>query len=118
MSTRNAALHERAVLVEGARAVIGAAHLVAPRSGPHSSRGTKAVSRILGARQIVQAVLTRRNGTADAHTIGAAVDFTHAVSMLPLMMVSARFRRFAGRQLLTALVLGAFEVSLVGRGDR
>ncbi|WP_157071502.1 hypothetical protein [Curtobacterium ammoniigenes] len=117
MSRQTVALQERSALVEGARAVIGAAHLVAPGRGPHATRGTIAVSRILGARQIVQAILIRRSRTADAHTLGAAVDATHAVSMLPLMLVSGRFRRFAGRQFVTAIVFAVLEISMVGRGE-
>ncbi len=95
---------QRARWVEGLRAGIGIAHLVASR-GP---TGRVAVfGRVLGARQLVQAALLTRAASPEAHVLGAAVDATHGVSMVPLIALDRQTRGFT-----------ALEVGLVGTGHR
>lgn len=99
--------------VEGLRAAIGIAHLLASRG----STGRVAVfGRVLGARQLVQAAVLTRAGSPEAHVLGAAVDATHGVSMVPLIALDRQTRGFAARQLLAAVVLTVLEVGLVGTG--
>jgi hypothetical protein len=111
-----------ALVVEGVRAAVGIMHLVIARPGAAhdddrpGSDDSVAFHRLLGARQLAQAGLLLRVGSADAHTLGAAVDAVHAVSMLPLLVVDRRRRRLAGRQFLVATAFAVAEVALVGRG--
>lgn len=111
---------QRATLVELGRAGLGVRHLAdARRSGAdhvsgQPSRTTVAFYRVLGVRQLVQATLLARSGTPEAHTIGAAVDTVHAISMLPLMLLDRRRRGIALSQFGIALGLAAAEVLLVG----
>lgn len=122
---------DRATLVEAGRAALGLAHLIG--STPRALRARRATEtvatsgrtdavapfeRILGARQIVQAALLLRAGSPEAHMLGAAVDLVHAVSMLPLLLVDRRRRRFAAQQLGVATLLGVIEIGLVGTGGR
>lgn len=99
-------------VVEGARASLGALHVI--RAG--SDRTTATFHRVLGVRQLTQAGLLSRARSGDAHTLGAAVDATHAVTMLPLMLVGGRWRRVAVSQFLLATALAIAEVALVGTG--
>ncbi|WIB60370.1 hypothetical protein DEJ13_00665 [Curtobacterium sp. MCLR17_007] len=103
-----------ATVVEGARAVLGALHLIRAGSDP----ATATFHRVLGVRQLVQAGVLSRAGSGDAHTLGAAVDATHAVTMLPLMFVGRRWRRVAVGQFVIALALAIAEVALVGSGRK
>ncbi|MDM7885875.1 hypothetical protein QUG92_12230 [Curtobacterium sp. RHCKG23] len=106
---------ERARWVEGLRAGIGIAHLIASRG----STGRVAVfGRVLGVRQLAQAALLVRAGSPEAHVLSAAVDATHGVSMVPLIALDRQTRGFAVRQLVVAIVLTALEVGLVGTGRR
>ncbi|PZF55325.1 hypothetical protein DEJ23_12620 [Curtobacterium sp. MCSS17_008] len=103
----------RARRVEALRAGIGVAHLLASRG----STGRVAVfGRVLGVRQLVQAGLLTRAGSPEAHVLGAAVDATHGVTMVPLIALDPRARGFAVRQLVVAVLLTALEVGLVGTG--
>jgi hypothetical protein len=104
---------QRARWVEGLRAGIGVAHLLASRG----STGRVAVfGRVLGARQLVQAALLTRAASPEAHVLGAAVDATHGVSMVPLIALDRQTRGFAARQLVVAVALTVLEVGLVGTG--
>ena len=111
-----------AATVELVRGSLGVLHLVtaqARRDDPlRPRRGGRTFDRVLGVRQLVEAVLLRRSGTGDAHTLAAAVDLTHAVSMLPLLFVGARWRRLGASQLVIALGLAVAEVLLVGARRR
>lgn len=104
---------QRARWVEGLRAGIGVVHLVASRG---SSGRVAVFARVLGARQLLQAALLTRAASPDAHVVGAAVDATHGISMVPLIALDRQTRGFAARQLVVAVVLTALEVSLVGTG--
>lgn len=122
--SRRARRRSRATLVELGRAALGVRHLVdAGREARRASRGeptpgTVAFSRVLGLRQITQAGLLLRSGSPEAHTLGALVDATHAVSMVPLLFLDRRRRPFAISQLLVATALTAVEITLVGVGGR
>lgn len=115
MSRRKDRRRSRATIVEIGRAAIGVAHL----AGSRRALGRTAVfSRILGVRQIAQAALLLRSGSAEAHTLGAAVDATHGISMVPLLVLDRRSRRFAWRQFWVALTLTVLEIGLVGPGAK
>ncbi|WP_146244857.1 hypothetical protein [Curtobacterium sp. MCBD17_028] len=110
--------------VEVMRGGLGVLHLLAARGGaPDRATGARrggvaAFHRVLGLRQLVEAVVLRRVDTPDAHTVAAVVDATHAVSMLPLLLVGGRWRRLGASQLVIAVGLGVAEALLVGRGRR
>jgi hypothetical protein len=67
---------------------------------PHP--GDLVVYRTLGARQVVQAWLTARTGWG---ALGAVVDVLHLTSMVPVALLSRRWRRAALVQILVAGVL-------------
>jgi hypothetical protein len=71
--------------------------------------GTRTLTRFLGARNVLQGVLTLRAGTA-GHRVGGAVDITHAVSMAVLAALSAEHRNTAAVSALIALLLGTNEL--------
>lgn len=100
--------------MEGARALVGAVHLVLAARAASAHRGLHGV---LAARQLGQAALVDRSGTADAHTASAVVDALHAATMVPLALLPSH-RRFALGQLVTALALFVAEVGTLGRGRR
>ncbi|MDM7892999.1 hypothetical protein [Curtobacterium caseinilyticum] len=102
---------DRARWVEGLRAGISLAHLVA--SGRSSGR-VAVFARVLGVRQLAQAALLVRAQTPEAHVLGAAVDATHGITMVPLIALDRQTRGFATRQLVVAVLLTALEVGLVG----
>ena len=104
---------QRSRWVEGLRAGIGVAHLLASRG---SSGRVAVFGRVLGVRQVVQAGLLTRADSPDAHVLSAAVDATHGVSMVPLIALDRQTRGFAVRQLAVAVLLTALEVGLVGTG--
>jgi hypothetical protein len=111
----SAARTDRAVVVELLRAGIGIAHLLGAR---RTLGRTAVMGRVLGVRQLTQAGLLLRAGSADAHTASALVDAAHGVTMVPLALLDRRSRRFAVRQLWIATFLTVLEVALVGRGGK
>jgi hypothetical protein len=110
-----------ALAVELLRAGIGVAHLLGSR---HALGRPAVLARVLGVRQLVQAGLVLRagsasgSGAADAHTVSALVDATHGVTMVPLALLDRQSRRFAVRQLWIAVLLTVLEVALVGPGRK
>ena len=97
------------------RAGVGVARLafpdtVIPRLAPVPlpSRG-RLVVRVLGARQIAQAMITSPNPTQAVLWLGAEVDVAHAASMIGLACIDRRYRRAA---LADAAIAAAF--ALVG----
>jgi hypothetical protein len=83
------------------RAGIGVARLAYPHTvipglaaGSLSSRGRKVV-RVLGARQVAQAVVTGRAPTPAVLWLGTEVDVAHAATMIGLAVVERRYRRAA-----------------------
>jgi len=93
------------------RAGVGATRLAYPHTvipgvaaGPLSNRGRKVV-RVLGARQVAQAVATGRAPTPAVLWLGAEVDVAHAATMIGLAAVERRYRRAA---LVDAAIATAF----------
>ncbi|SDQ18732.1 hypothetical protein SAMN02800687_0760 [Curtobacterium sp. UNCCL20] len=112
-SRLRAAARRRGRAVEFARAALGVWHLMrAQRAGDQHP----VLDRVLGVRQLAQAAVVLRAGTADAHTASALVDAAHGVTMVPLAVLDPRGRRFACGQLWIALALTIAEVAVVGRG--
>jgi len=106
---------DRTAVVEVLRAGIGVAHLI----GAQRASGRVAVfGRVLGVRQLVQAGLVARAASPEAHTLSAAVDAAHGLSMVPLLALDRRSRPFAARQVWIALLLTVLEIGLVGTGRR
>lgn len=96
------------------RAVVGIARLAFPHTlipglaaGPLSDRGQR-VLRVLGARQVAQAVITGRTPTRAVLLLGAEVDVAHAASMIGLAVFERRYRRAA---LGDAAIAAAFAVA-------
>jgi NAD(P)-dependent dehydrogenase (short-subunit alcohol dehydrogenase family) len=99
--------------VEGVRALLGTTDLVLPgRLAVSPGRGGRpfpsALHRVLGARQVVQAVLTARAGTV-ARQFGGSVDALHALSMVVVAACSSRYRRAAITQVVLASGLALLE---------
>lgn len=101
-------------VVEVFRAAVGVGHAVRALRGG----GQPVLDAVLAVRQIGQAVLVGRTGSADAHTASAVVDALHGVTMVPLAVLDPRRRAFAGGQLWIALMLTVAEVVAVGSGGR
>jgi hypothetical protein len=104
--------------VELGRAGWGLTQLVAAPSiargmlgGPPDAVTVRAM-RILGARQLIQAVVLGRSASRSAHLIGAGVDAIHAASMIVVAVASARRRRAAIAELLTASAFAVCEFLL------
>jgi hypothetical protein len=100
--------------LELVRAAYGACELLAPDFlsgrllGSTPDRRARTVIRILGARHVIQAVLTARAGRT-AHHLGGSVDAAHAASMVLLAVVDRRYRTPATANALLALVFAAGE---------
>jgi hypothetical protein len=101
-------------VVLGARAVYGVGLLALPARilavlarSPLDSE-TVAVARVLGARQLVQAVILARHPERSWRIAGAGVDALHAGSMAALARFGRRpnHRRLAARNARTATLLG------------
>lgn len=90
------------------RLTAGVLDLTAPTSvatveighAPHP--GDVVVYRVLGARQVLQAWVTAQTGWG---ALGAVVDAAHLASMLPVALLSRRWRRAALVQMTVAGVL-------------
>ena len=100
--------------LELVRAAYGMCELLAPDYvsglllGEMPDGRTRVVIRILGARHLVQAVLTVRGGRT-AHLVGGSVDAVHAASMAGVAVLDSRHRRSAGVSAALALVFAAGE---------
>lgn len=80
-------------LVEGGRLAYGALQLVVPERlcaavGQRPSSSTLTLTRVLGARHLIQGVLLLATAGPTAHRVGAAVDGLHAVSLVPLGLLA------------------------------
>ena len=97
-------------LLVGARFVLGSLLLATPAQilGPVSHRrigaGEQAVARLLGARNLIEAAVVARRRSRGWLLAGAAVDSTHAVSMITLAAVRPDRRRLATASALAAAV--------------
>lgn len=101
-------------LPETVRAGYGAALLLAPGpmlrlcTGHPASSAARWVTRLLGARQLIQAVLTAGTGpSATRLRIGAAVDLAHATSMAGLAIADRRVRAATAADALMGTTLAA-----------
>jgi hypothetical protein len=104
------------------RAGYGAAQLLFPElvTGRLAGRGLdtaeRFTARVLGARQLVQAVVSGNPPGRRALLAGAGVDILHAASMVALAVAEPRRRRLAGAETATALCFAAAGLLAAG-GD-
>jgi hypothetical protein len=88
-------------LSTGIRLAHGVVLLIAPNRMSRALTGVpldgpaRAAARLLGVREVGQALLTARTGSVAVRRIGRAVDGLHALSMIALAVVSPRRRRLA-----------------------
>jgi hypothetical protein len=100
--------------LEVVRAAYGMCELLAPDFvsgrllGEAPEGRVRAVIRILGARHLVQALLTARAGRT-AHRVGGTVDAVHAATMVVLAALDDRHRRSASVNAALAVVFAAGE---------
>lgn len=98
----------------GARALLGTWSAARLQFGHEPSTGDVVVLRILGVRQVAQALLSAAIGL---RSLGAVVDLLHAGSMLiPLAVAPRRLGRFAMVQLVTASLLAVLGLRADRRG--
>jgi hypothetical protein len=89
------------VHVSQLRAGLGAAQVLNPRLAsrllviPPLERRSRRVIRVLGIRQLFQALVTGAQPSATVLWLGAVVDAAHAASMVALALCSRRWRRAA-----------------------
>ncbi|MGO4604317.1 hypothetical protein [Terrabacter sp. 2YAF2] len=108
------------VALEVGRAAYGISGLVAPARlasrefGGVPGRATVGVARVLGVRQLAQAVAVVVAGVPAAHRAGAVVDGLHAVSMVLWAAATRRDRRYYVTSAALATSLAVLE-SQVGR---
>lgn len=101
-------------MTAGARTVYGLVLLAVPNpvlrliTGQAASTRERAVTRILGARQLAQAAVTDVRPDAVSLALGAEVDFVHAVTMLAWAALDRRARRLT---LVSAAIAGLFAVA-------
>jgi uncharacterized membrane protein len=99
-------------LLEVFRAAYGVTEICAPRwgvgmlLGRAPDRKTAAVIRVLGARHLIQALMTHRKGQS-AHRIGGTVDLLHAASMVG---IAVRYKKHRSPALLSAAIAAVFGV--------
>ena len=96
------------------RAAYGTAELLSPGTveglliGRAPDQRARAVIRILGARHLLQAVVTARGGRT-LHRLGGGVDLVHALTMVALAAFDRRRRRPAVVNAAVALAFAAGE---------
>ncbi len=110
------------------RGGLGTAQLLFPGivsrrlTGAPPDRRTRQVVRVLGGRQLIQALGTGADPTAAVLAVGAAVDVVHGLSMVTLGVIDRRQRRLAlGDALIAAAFVWAGMVGAAGgqrRGPR
>jgi hypothetical protein len=106
-----------------ARAIVGALRLAWPAattpgiSGKGLGRPGRRIVRVLGARQLTQAVVTGLAPNGALLWSGAAVDILHALSMIGLVVGARRYRRPAMVEaILAASFAAAGAAAASGRG--
>ncbi len=72
--------------------------------------GFRRIIRVLGAREVAQAVICWPQPTSALLKVGAGVDVIHAASMLGLAAMSRRWRRPALLSALTATIFAAWDL--------
>jgi hypothetical protein len=109
----------RATIFAVIRGVLGAIELFVPVLAAHwpdvtgrfDERASLTV-RLLGGRQLAQALLMFLVPESQVAAVGAVVDGTHAISMVALMMLSTRWRRAALAEAVAASALAGVGASL------
>lgn len=110
-------------LLIAVRVLWGSALLLAPEMVlydlPHQriDRPARAFARVLGTRHLIQAVVTSRGGTRGWVRAGAAVDATHAATMVALAALRPDRRKLALTNVATATALAVGGVA-ESRGGR
>ncbi|MDH2444024.1 hypothetical protein QDR37_08715 [Amnibacterium sp. CER49] len=105
------------------RAAIGVVDLVAAPAvaplelGHRADDVTVTAYRVLGARQVVQALLTRATGGPRAHRLAGVVDVLHAGSMVLLALLDPPRRRAAVIQCVVASTFAAAELAAAWSED-
>lgn len=104
------------------RAGVGVVDLVFPNTvvrwlggGQPSDQGRRVI-RVLGARQIAQALLSGRTSTEAALLLGAAVDVAHAATMILMGAFERRYRLAALCDAVIAISFAAAGVAAAARG--
>ncbi len=100
------------MLPDGVRGGWGGLELVAPGAaarlcGLRLDQRAGRVARVLGARQLVQALVTVAVPTTAVRRLGVGVDALHAVSMIALAGVDSRRRRTAVTEAVIAVTFAA-----------
>lgn len=109
--------------LEVVRAAYGAFELIEPATIARAALGTEpdpalqGMERILGARHLVQAVVTGASGGA-LHRAGAVVDLLHAASMVALAIGDAKRRRAAATSAAIATAFAVAELVAAARRRR
>ncbi len=86
----------------GAVLLVGSERLLSRLSRAPVDAGARAVARILGARELLQAELTRRHPTRAVLRAGAGIDAVHAVTMVALAAADPGRRTLATQNAVTA----------------
>jgi hypothetical protein len=74
--------------------------------------------RVLGARSVLQGLVTGLAPQPSVLAAGAVVDTTHALSMVPVMIASARYRRVAALSTAVAVASAAAGAAAAGTALR
>lgn len=107
----------------GAHLFLGAWLLLAPDallgelSRERIDRGVRVFARVLGARHLVEAAALERHHTHDWLRAGAAVDATHALTMIVLAWLVPARRRLAMTNAASAATLACCTFHFDRRGD-
>ena len=114
----------RANWIAAGHGLLGAGLLLRPRTvarragGAHRPGPPAWLVRVLGARSVLQAAATAVAPGAPVLIAGAAVDATHALSMLPLVIASPRYRRVAAVSSAVAFASAAAGAAAAGMTGR
>ncbi len=105
------------------RAVLGTAYLSFPAlavrvAGNQAPEATRRVTRILGARHLLQALATAGQPPGTVLLLGAEADIAHAASMLALGLISRRWRRAALPDAFVAASLAAAGIAAARRAPQ
>ena len=109
--------------LEAVRAVYGAVELVEPATvgrlllGQEPDDAVQGVMRVLGARHLVQGVITGLTGGA-LHRAGGVVDLLHAGTMVALAVADPKRRRPAALSAAVAFGFALAEFVAAARRDR
>jgi hypothetical protein len=104
----------RTLLIWG-RAVWGSLLLISG-GDDHRSRSVSIGARVLGARQLVEAVILTAERSDPPPRWPIVVDGLHALSMVALASISPRLRRDATKSALAALAFLVLTATCSGRG--